>query len=145
MDSTVELLIASAAGVLCHNLAFIHGEWHMHATSLLKLPVASFAAVAFFEAACQGLPLASALAASGVICSTYLICLFASMIVYRMLFHRLRHFPGPVLAKVSKLWHVMHCLDSKNHLLLERLHQEYGDFVRTGARFPKNLDQLYKT
>lgn len=110
----------------------------MHATSLLKLSAASFAAVAAFEAAYQGLSLASALAASGEICSTYLSCLFASMVIYRTVFHRLRHFPGPALAKVSKLWHVARCLDSKNHLLLERLHREYGDFVRTGARPPKH-------
>lgn len=136
MDTRAELLLAGAAGVLCHNLAFIHGEWHMHATSLLKIFGASFAAIAVLEAAYQSFPLATALVASGAICSAYFSCLFASMIIYRTLFHRLRHFPGPALAKVSKLWHVTHCLDSKNYLLLDRLHQEYGDFVRTGAPLP---------
>ena len=53
--------------------------------------------------------------------------------MYRVFFHRLRNFPGPVLASVSKFWHVAHCLDSKNHILLERLHEEYGDFVRIGV------------
>lgn len=136
MDSRAELLLAGAAGVLCHNFVFIHGEWHMHATSLLKLFAISFATIVVLEAAYRGLPPASALVASGAICSAYFSCLFASVIVYRTLFHRLRHFPGPALAKVSKLWHVMHCLDSKNYRLLDRLHREYGDFVRTGAPLP---------
>ena len=65
------------------------------------------------------------------------------------MFHPLHHFPGPALAKVSKLWNVAHCLGSKNHLLLDGLHKEYGDFVRTGTQhgspehFP--VDFLYRT
>ena len=133
MDFNAELLVAGAAGVLCHHFVFIHGEWHIHATNLLQLCVTSFVAVAVLKTVHQGLPLASALVASGGIFSMYLSSLSASIIIYRAIFHRLRHFPGPALAKVSKLWHVAHCLDSKNHLLLDRLHREYGDFVRTGA------------
>ena len=111
----------------------------MYTMSLLRILVTSFAVIATFKSVHQGLPFASALVASGGICSTYLSGLFASIIVYRTMLHPLRHFPGPTLAHVSKLWHVVHCLDSKNHLLLETLHQRYGDFVRTGARLPKNL------
>ena len=54
------------------------------------------------------------------------------MSIYRLFFHRLREISGPVLAIVSKFWHVAHCLDSKDHILSEKLHQKYGDFVRTG-------------
>ena len=140
MASQAELLAAGAAGLLCHQFVFIHGEWHMYATSLLKILLTSFAIITAVEFVCQGLPFASALAASGGICSTYLSSLFASIIVYRTMLHRLRHFPGPTLAHVSKFWHVIHCLDSKNHLLLETLHQRYGDFVRTGARLPEISD-----
>ncbi|KAL9134417.1 MAG: hypothetical protein Q9175_004399 [Cornicularia normoerica] len=121
MDLKAELLSAGSAGILFHNVALS-----------MESGISSFAAIAVFKAAYHGLPVASALAASGGICTTYLASLFASIITYRTMFHRLRHFPGPALAKVSKLWHVAHCLDSKNDLLLEGLHQEYGDFVRTG-------------
>ena len=105
----------------------------MYGTSLLKSLVTIFATIAFFKALYQGLPLVSAFAASGGICSTYLSSLFVSIITYRTMFHRLHHFPGPALAKFSKLWHVAHCLGSKNHLLLDGLHKTYGDFVRTGT------------
>ncbi|KAI1658885.1 cytochrome P450 monooxygenase-like protein [Daldinia decipiens] len=36
------------------------------------------------------------------------------------------------MAAVTKLWHVFHILDSKNHEFLQKLHMEYGQFVRTG-------------
>lgn len=67
-----------------------------------------------------------------VIIGGYLLGLYSSMVVYRIFFHRLRHFPGPKLASVSKLWHVFHALDSRNHQLFERLHEQYGDYVRIG-------------
>ena len=64
-------------------------------------------------------------------CCTYLAFLFTSMSIYRVFFQRLCGFPGPILARASKSWHFAHCLDSKNHILLERLRQQIGDFVRT--------------
>ncbi|KAL9593418.1 MAG: hypothetical protein Q9179_005896 [Wetmoreana sp. 5 TL-2023] len=47
------------------------------------------------------------------------------------LFHRLRNFPGPRFAAVSKLWHIWQCRDSRNHLVLEDLRRQYGSFVLT--------------
>lgn len=58
--------------------------------------------------------------------------LFLSITIYRLFFHRIRHFPGPLLAALSKLGHSYQCRYSQNHIVLERLHQRYGDFVRTG-------------
>lgn len=66
------------------------------------------------------------------VAGSFTLALFLSMAIYRTFFHRIRHFPGPRLARVSKLWHTYHCLNGQNHLLLERLHRQYGDFVRTG-------------
>ena len=138
MTFKAELLAAGAAGVLCHHLIFIHGEWHMYTKSMMRVFVFSFLVTAVFKAVRQGLSFASALTASGEVCSIYLSSLFASIIVYRQ-------FPGPPLANVSKLWHVAHCLDSKNHLLMEKLHQQYGNFVRTGVRLPKTTLLLYQS
>ncbi|KAJ9294970.1 hypothetical protein DTO271G3_6532 [Paecilomyces variotii] len=63
------------------------------------------------------------------------IALAASIAVYRLFFHRLRGFPGPWGAKLSRFYAVN--LASKGmqyHLQLQKLHKEYGDFVRTGPR-----------
>jgi hypothetical protein len=77
-------------------------------------------------------PLVSAARESTLIMATYAVGLYGSMIVYRLFFHPLRHFPGPVLVKVSKFWHVFWLSGLQNHLLMEDLHQQYGDFVRIG-------------
>ena len=67
-----------------------------------------------------------------VINAAFILSLFTSITVYRTCFHRLRPFPGPFLARTSKLWHSWQVRYSTNHLLLEKLHKEYGTFVRTG-------------
>lgn len=54
------------------------------------------------------------------------------MIIYRSFFHRLHHFPGPRLAKVSKLFHFLVNLKLDSYRRLERWHQQYGNVVRIG-------------
>ncbi|KAL4925251.1 cytochrome P450 [Aspergillus undulatus] len=61
--------------------------------------------------------------------------LATSIILYRSCFHRLRCFPGPWMAKVTRLFTVMQATERKQyHLELEKMHRKYGDFVRTGPR-----------
>jgi hypothetical protein len=56
-----------------------------------------------------------------------------SILAHRVLFHRLRHFPGPFGAKVSRFWHIFKLWDSEaGHLFLEGMHKKYGDIVRYG-------------
>ncbi|KAG4415830.1 hypothetical protein IFR04_011010 [Cadophora malorum] len=62
----------------------------------------------------------------------YLTSLFASIFNYRLFFHRLHSFPGPIGARTSKIWHVWKVRNSKNHLLMDELCHRYGTFVRTG-------------
>ena len=47
--------------------------------------------------------------------------MFASIVIYMKYFHRLRHFPGPWAAGVTKLWHVWQCRTAKNQLVIENL------------------------
>jgi hypothetical protein len=61
--------------------------------------------------------------------------LFLSILTHRLFFHRTHSFPGPFLAKVTK-WYSVY-LSVKNYQYykeVERLHQRYGNFVRTGPR-----------
>lgn len=69
---------------------------------------------------------------SGTRCLKCLAGLFGSVCIYRIYFHRLRKFPGPQVAAFSKPWHAWACRDSRNHLVLDSLHQQYGTFVRAG-------------
>lgn len=132
MASLPQLVAASAAGVLIHNSIFIHGEWHMHTTAVLIPHSLAYTGLVIFKIIYYNLSLLAALKFSSQMLGMYTLSLLASISIYRLFFHRLRGFPGPILASVSKFWHVAHCLDSKNHILLEKLHQEYGDFVRIG-------------
>lgn len=71
--------------------------------------------------------------ALALVCHT-LVSLTVNILVYRAFFHRLRHFPGPFGAKLSKFWAVWQTIKSKAryYQVTQRLHEEYGDYVRTG-------------
>ncbi|KAI0093115.1 cytochrome P450 [Irpex rosettiformis] len=47
-------------------------------------------------------------------------------------FHPLAQFPGPTVAKVSKLYHVYMVLRGDPHIIIREWHDKYGDVVRIG-------------
>ena len=124
-------LLASIIGLLAHQLVFIRGEWHLLAPTVFSIHIILSLLLIGAEIQLSGNAKGGSIHAL-VLIACYLVSLFISISIYRIYFHRLRHFPGPRLAALSKLWHVWQCRDSRNHLVLERLHQKYGSFVRTG-------------
>ncbi|KAJ5106779.1 hypothetical protein N7456_003454 [Penicillium angulare] len=62
--------------------------------------------------------------------------LATSMTVYRVFFHRLRNFQGPLGPKISRFFVMSDITKSglKYHVELDKMHQEYGDFVRVGMQ-----------
>ena len=135
-------LSASILGLLAHQLVFIRGEWHLLAPTVFSIHLVL--ALLFIGAEVQlGSNVSGSNVNALVSVACYLISLFTSIAIYRIFFHRLRHFPGPRLAAVSKLWHVWQCRDSRNHLVLERLRQEYGSFVRTGEDSTTDSDNHF--
>lgn len=56
--------------------------------------------------------------------------------LYRLFFHPLRDFPGPLGARLSKFFTVKDVVETKWHWhrVQQRLHKQYGDYVRTGPR-----------
>ena len=54
----------------------------------------------------------------------------AGYILYQLYFHPLAKYPGPVLARATKLWDLYHAYIGDKHVSLYRLHQKYGTFVR---------------
>ncbi len=129
--SSFKYALPAIIGVLSHLCIFIRGEWHIQAPSVFKYHVIIFlGVVGGFALNNEGLLDSLSMAATAT--TIYSVALVASMIVYRRFFHRLRPFPGPWMAGITKFWHVYHCRNSQNHRLLDRLHDEYGQFVRTG-------------
>ncbi|KAL4968677.1 cytochrome P450 [Aspergillus stella-maris] len=71
----------------------------------------------------------------GCIASAFNAGLTSSIAIYRLIFHRLRHFNGPWLCKLSRFYDVY--LAGKNvqyHVEIAKMHEKYGDFIRTGPR-----------
>ncbi|KAF5362880.1 hypothetical protein D9758_007046 [Tetrapyrgos nigripes] len=60
-------------------------------------------------------------------------CLGVSVTAYRLSpFHPLAQHPGPIIARVSKLWVVWKSLDGKLPKYYQKLHAQYGPVVRIG-------------
>jgi cytochrome P450 len=121
-------------GVISHLTYFIHGEHHSEAPAIALLGVVTPVSIfATFLILAEAAPVQAAWS-TAVVCGSYVSALWASMIIYRVFFHRLRNFPGPPLAKVSKLYHLVQLVQNKshNHYLVTEWHQQYGPFVRTG-------------
>ncbi|KAF9644906.1 cytochrome P450 [Thelephora ganbajun] len=65
--------------------------------------------------------------------ATYFATLIGSIAAYRVSpFHPLSRYPGPFIAKLSKLWMVFICSTGKQHEYYAYLHKKYGDIVRSG-------------
>ncbi|OTA95489.1 hypothetical protein M434DRAFT_379728 [Hypoxylon sp. CO27-5] len=125
------IIIAFILGISTHHGLFIRGEWHLQAPHILGaylLTTSVFLLLATSYTERQQLSLTEIV----IPVMIYFFSLLASITVYRLHFHRLRAFPGPRLAALSKLWHVWKCRDSRNHHVVESWHRKYGPFVRTG-------------
>lgn len=128
----VPWLAASAiAGVAAHYSLFIRGEWHLY------VPKIVFGHMALACVVWSLMPNVSHHPADHLrVCLSMFVCylgfLFSSITIYRLFFHRLRRFPGPKLAAVTKFWHVFAARSSTNYLVMQKLHEKYGKLVRTG-------------
>lgn len=124
--------LCAAAGVTSHLTYFIRGDHHLQATSYAKLGAATLFAIALLEYTLEDAPPSRAIRIAFHLEASFLTGLFISILIYRLAFHPLRRFPGPLSLRVSKLAHSWRSRKLDNYLQLEDLHQQYGDFVRTG-------------
>ncbi|EKG18424.1 Cytochrome P450 [Macrophomina phaseolina MS6] len=135
-ETTIRLWIASAASALAFHLLIQNFEL-LELLVWQALGVATAVGAGAFYIDLQVLRSTPSDAAKHLAVSamSFSLTLTASIIIYRAFFHRLRRFPGPFAAKLSKLWSVYQSSkDFKYNLLLEDLHKKYGDVVRTGPR-----------
>lgn len=122
---------AATAGVVSNRVYFIYGEHHANGPMLLRFYITLVVVLFATQITIGGSSTTAASKETAMLVTVYVISIFASMVTYRCLFHPLKSFPGPFGARVSKFWHAYHVRDSKNHLFLHRLHEDYGDFIRT--------------
>lgn len=124
-------LAAAGCGFLSHWLYFIHGEKDTKGLRIiiaylncqLLLAVYLFPWFGFsktfwtFDASIN---------------LSYLVALTFSIVTYRLVFHRLRRFPGPFAAKITKGYGVWMSRNVKYVNEVCKLHDTYGDIVRIG-------------
>ena len=136
MESTHLLVmvyaIAASCGVLSHLTYFIWGEHHKQAILFCKLAVLLPLILCLLLVKFTPCALSQGARWTGSITATYLGAVWISMILYRSFFHRLHHFPGPRLAKVTKFYHFYRSRRLDSYRQLEGWHHQYGNFVRIG-------------
>ena len=134
MQQETKLCIAAAAGILSHILIFIRNEHHVQAPQIFRVFLLLSLLLFIGEARIWSLSDSiQAARASALLVLSYSASLFTSIIIYRLFFHQLRNFPGPIGARITKFWHVGKLLRQPNFKVLDDLHRQYGDFVRTGS------------
>ncbi|KAM0261045.1 hypothetical protein ACHAQJ_002484 [Trichoderma viride] len=139
------LSIASASGgVLSHLLYFIHGHKAIQAPKIVAFYLIAtcilWTRCIYIQGAPQGAFIAGAISAS------YFLGLFTSIVIYRLFFHRLRRFPGPFAAKITKLYGPYIALDGKPHVKQLDLFEKYGNIVRIAPNevMVSSIDALQK-
>ncbi|KAI1755314.1 cytochrome P450 [Xylaria castorea] len=125
--------LSAVAGVVSHLSYFIHGEHMLTAYRLVMLALFGPPTTVALLHTLAGSSLSYAVQLTSVGYGAYMTALFTSILVYRAFFHPLRHFPGPKLARLSQFYHVFRIsakVDNYRHL--DRLHDQYGEYVRVG-------------
>ena len=125
------------AGFTSHVIYFIHGEYQMRAPWLM-LTYFSILIILLIQDWVGGERWFVTKVTTRHVLS-FAISLASSIVLYRLRFHRLCKFPGPTLAKVTKLWHVAQLTTMPNFQLLDDLHRRYGKVVRIGKLYDEAL------
>jgi hypothetical protein len=124
-------------GMALHVFLFRVGEWDLQTTRLIVTSVVAYIAAIvgthrFLAQEYESLPYAIKDVSVIALCVTAGI--FISLLTYRLLFHRLNKFPGPLVARLSNIYPT-YLSTKKFHLYeeVQALHQQYGDYVRLGT------------
>lgn len=135
MALTTQVIITSLFGVSTHLLYFRKEEHHLYSLLYVKVLLASLGAIAALsghfadgDGVDQGW--GQALLRSAALHCFYLGGVYTSLLAYRLLFHPLRKFPGPLDLRVSALslsWRVRRYDTNKR---VQDWHAKYGPFVR---------------
>ena len=110
--------------------------WHF-----LALSTGVFSALVYAYLSLTNCTLLEATAKALLVGVSFNTGLTLSIAVYRLFFHRLRKFPGPLGAKLSRFYTVK--LAAKNvqyNVEVAKMHEKYGDFIRTGGPSPIYLE-----
>ncbi|KAI0534986.1 putative cytochrome P450 oxidoreductase [Xylaria digitata] len=122
-------ILASASGISAHLLVFRVGEWDAVSPLIFVFYLTVFLVGTFVANLHFNIPVIEVTRLAGY----HVFGLYLSMLIYRVFLHRLSKYPGPFLARVTNFYITARSL-RKLHLFeeVEKLHAEYGDYVRLG-------------
>lgn len=119
-------------GMLSH-LATLNVVWDFKIWLLLKSYTTGLGALLLAFVFTLGYGPLSAIAMTIYVAISFNIGVLSSMIIYRLFLHRLRKFPGPFWAKITRFYAVYISKRRMQYFLdLQEFHRTYGDVVRTG-------------
>lgn len=147
MDNIV-LITSSVAGVTSHLAFFRIGEHHLNSGRYVLTAIAAFAVSSIVQSYFFQLPSRDAAIRSLAIAAGYFGGLYSSLLIYRVVIHPLRRFPGPFGCKVSSAWFATYVSRQDAYRQLQRLHNKYGYFLRIGSNdlsiaHPKAVQAIY--
>lgn len=118
---------------ICFHLSIRTIEIDYRIWRLLGVYIVLWAALTGVYLNVHNLPLLQAIKLSSLAGSCFNADLTVSITVYRLFFRRLRRFPGPWGAKLSRFYNVWLAFESRQYYLeVEDMHRKNGDFVLTG-------------
>lgn len=147
MDSTV-LIASLVAGVTSHLAFFRIGEHHLYSSRYVLTAITAFAISSIVQFYLFQLSSRDAVLRSLVIATSYFGGLYSSLLIYRILFHPLRKFSGPLGCKVSSAWFATYVSRQDAFRQFLKLHNKYGPYVRIGSNdlsiaHPKAVQAIY--
>ncbi|KAM3425617.1 hypothetical protein BST61_g7564 [Cercospora zeina] len=82
---------------------------------------------------------------TAALATSWLFGLYTSLLVYRILFHPLKKFPGPPRARIGSLWLTSRVLKLNAYYVIDELHKKYGSYVRIGPNMLSVIDPQIMT
>jgi tryprostatin B 6-hydroxylase len=120
-------------GVTSHLGYFIRGEHHMSGpvilATLFACPTILYTFILRYG---DVITSHQAGTLTAVATGSYITALLSSIVVYRLLFHRLGKFPGPLYLRITKWNHTWLLIfkGARNYQRVDEWHAKYGEIVR---------------
>jgi hypothetical protein len=127
-------LLYSIFALIFHRI-ILHREVDFHIFPILGLFLFSYSSLTYTFHHFGHYTLQQSLLKSTSLASTFLTTLTISILLHRTFFHRLRRFPGPFWARITKFYAVRKAwIVPRSYEQTAALHAKYGDIVRVGPR-----------
>jgi hypothetical protein len=123
---------AALFGILFHQAAR-NVEFELYMYHVMALSTVAYFGLIYALAQVEPQTLSGAIWTSTLFATCFNTTVLSSIAVYRLFFHRCRNFPGPLPAKITRFYAAyLSAKDVQYYKELAKVHEKYGDFVRTG-------------